>query len=103
MTTPEKHDKAPLHKYLDAEGALERIRKIDLAYFLAQPGATEYMRDIIPGEFEDSNRAAINNGHRLQEPMSGYKWMVRVSAYRDPTDGRVIMRVREAVLAPIGE
>jgi hypothetical protein len=100
MTDIEKHGQSPWHKYPDRESALEQIRKADLAYFLGRPGLTEYLRDIIPGEFEEGDRAEINYGDHLPEPSAGYKWMVAVSALRDPIDGRAIMQVREAFLVP---
>jgi hypothetical protein len=70
--------------------ALETIKSIDHAWFAAHPSATEYVREVLPGEFEDE-----------LEPLRPEKrWAVKVTAFRDFASDEVMLRIRASVLVP---
>jgi hypothetical protein len=80
------------HGWMETERhILERIKMVDHAFFARHPGRWEYIRELLPGEFEDT----------LEPPPLGQRWMVKVTAFRD-FDQQVMFRIREAVLLNAG-
>jgi hypothetical protein len=73
--------------------ALETIKRLDHAWFAANPRATEYVRELLPDEF----------GGKLEPPPLGERWAVRVTAFRDLSTGQVMLRIRAGVLVPLDD
>lgn len=66
---------------------LETIRIVNHVFFAKHPGRWEYIRELLPGEFE----------MLLGPPPLGKRWMVKVTAIRD-YDKSVMLRIREVIL-----
>ncbi len=80
---------ASLEAYLDA---LEEAERVDHGWFALDPRLSGYVRDLIPNEFGVENAPP-----RLPQ---GKRWMTDTTAFRHPEDGRVILRLRQAVVRP---
>jgi len=65
----------------------ETVKMRDHAFFATHPERWEYIRELLPGEFEGP----------LESPPPGKRWMVKVTAFRD-FDKRVMLRIREGIL-----
>jgi hypothetical protein len=66
---------------------LGTIKMNDHAFFAKHPGRWEYIRELLPGEFEI----------QLEPPPLGKRWMVKVTAFRDHNK-KVMLRIREGIL-----
>jgi hypothetical protein len=93
------HDDPRLVKY-PAGSALDNIQRVDHAWFHAHPDATDYVRELLPGEFEAGNRPHIAiGGEQIPAPPPGHQWLVRVFVLRRPIDRSIVIRVRKPFLA----
>jgi hypothetical protein len=73
--------------------ALETVKRFDHGWFAAHPGATKYIRELLPDEFEVE----------LEPLPPRWRWAVEVTAFRDRISDQVMLRIRASVVVPVND